>query len=134
MGRTEDGDALEAAVRVGRSAAALGFDWPDVLGPMAKVEEERAELEEALEQGDAGWVEAELGDLLFAVVNVARHAGVDPTQALLGTVGRFEARWGLVRQGLEAEGRQPENVSLEELEARWQAAKRTLSREEGYST
>ena len=111
--------ALLRAFRVGEKAARVGFDWPDAAGPRAKVDEELAELDAAIAQGDPGAVAAELGDLLFSVANLARHLRVEPETALRGTVDRFQQRFTAV----EAELGNLRGRSLEELEAAWQRAK-----------
>ncbi|MBI5851342.1 MAG: nucleoside triphosphate pyrophosphohydrolase [Planctomycetes bacterium] len=115
--------ALLRAFRVGEKAARVGFDWPDRTGPRAKIDEELAELDEAARGGDPGEVASELGDLLFAVCNLARHLGVEPETALRGTIDRFSARFRRV----EAEfGEKLAGASLEELDAAWERAKRSL--------
>jgi ATP diphosphatase len=113
--------ALARADRIGRAAASEGFDWPDVTGPIAKVREELLEVEEviAVEPHSAERAESELGDLLFSVVNVARHLGVDPERALLAACDRFEARYAGVRARVT-----PHTTSLVELDAAWEAVKR----------
>ena len=111
---------LLKAFRMGEKVARVGFDWPDRVGPRAKVDEELAELDEALETGDPGRVKDELGDVLFAVVNLARHAGVNPEMALRGTIDRFATRFAAVEQAL---GDRLGDASLEEMEAAWQKAK-----------
>ena len=112
--------ALLRAFRVGEKAAKTGFDWPDATGPRAKVDEELAELDEALASGDRAAIAAELGDVLFSLCNVARHAGVNPEMALAGTVDKFQRRFLLVEQAFafDLAGR-----SLAELDAAWNAAK-----------
>jgi ATP diphosphatase len=112
------------ADRIGRSAAAEGFDWPDVTGPLAKVREELAEVEAALsapaDQRQAA-LQAEVGDLLFSAVNVARHLGVDPEAALSLACDRFESRYAGVRTRL---GPAAATATLAELDAAWEAVKR----------
>lgn len=112
--------ALLRAFRVGEKAAKTGFDWPDAEGPRAKVREELAELDEALAAGDRAAIEAELGDVLFSLCNVARHAGVNPETALLGTVDKFQRRFLAVEQafGFDLAGR-----SLDEMDRVWNTAK-----------
>jgi MazG family protein len=112
--------ALLRAFRIGEKAARVGFDWPDREGPREKVDEELAELDAALAAGDEGRIGAELGDLLFAVVNVARHAGVNPEMALRAMLDRFVQRFRWVEQQLGARLRE---ASLDEKEALWQEAK-----------
>lgn len=110
--------ALKRAEKVQRRAARVGFDWPNAEGPLAKIDEELAEIAAAT---DAEQRAAELGDLLFTVVNYARHLGVDPEAALAGATRRFEARFRRV----EALADGPlEAMTLEGLEALWQRAKR----------
>lgn len=117
---------LLRAFRIGEKAARVGFDWPDAAGPRAKIDEELAELDEALAAGDQDAAAAELGDLLFAVCNLARRHGIEPESALGGTMDRFTARFRLV----EAEfGDRLGSAGIEELEASWQRAKRRLAGE-----
>ena len=114
--------ALLRAFRVGEKAAKTGFDWPDATGPRAKVAEELAELDEALASGDRAAIEAELGDALFSLCNVARHAGVNPEVALAGTVDKFQRRFLAVEQafGFDLHGQ-----TLAAMDAAWNAAKAT---------
>lgn len=114
--------ALLRAHRVGEKAARTGFDWPDARGPRDKLTEEIGELDEALAGGDHAAVEHELGDVLFSVVNVARHAGINAEMALRRTVQRFVQRFGHVEEQL---GDRLEAASLEEMEELWQQAKKT---------
>lgn len=118
--------ALARAVALGQDAAAVGFDWPDLDGVLGKLAEEQAELVEAVASGDRAHAAAELGDVLFVLTSVARHLGVDPEAALAGANQRFEARIAAMRRALAADGLRWEDQSLDELEVRWQAAKRAL--------
>lgn len=111
--------ALLRAQRVQEKAAALGFDWPDARGPLAKLREELAELEVELSAGDVRKSEEELGDLLFSVVNLARHQGIDAEAALRGAAAKFARRFRQV----EAGGGDLRALGLEELDRRWEAAK-----------
>ena len=113
--------ALARAAKLGRRAARVGFDWPDPSGARAKVAEELAEVDEAVATGDRAGIEAELGDLLFACTNLARHHDVDPEAALRGASRRFEQRFRYVESRQQAAGTE---VPLETLEAWWQDAKR----------
>ena len=108
--------ALDRAAKLQRRAARLGFDWPDANGPRAKVKEE---LEELDRETDILRRTEELGDLLFAVVNLARHLNIDPEEALRQANRKFETRFRLI----EAEPGFAD-LSLEEKEERWLAAKR----------
>ena len=121
-GVSRSAPALVRAEQIGAKAAKRGFDWPDVSGALDKVDEERLELEEALQNGDPLAIEHELGDLLFAVTSVARHAGVNPELALSGALRRFRARFAPVARKLAD---QPD-ADLETMERWWQEAK-TLS-------
>lgn len=118
--------ALLRAARVGDKAAAVGFDWPDVNGPRQKINEELGELDEAVQSGNTTEIEHELGDVLFSVVNYARKLGIDPENALRGTVERFSSRFRHMEQSLEAEGKQVRGTPMTELDARWDAAKAAL--------
>ena len=113
--------ALARADKVSRRAAATGFDWPDAAQVLAKVREETDEVEESLSAGDPEAVAEEIGDLLFSVANLARHAGVDPEEALRRGTRKFERRFAAMAArldgGLEAS-------DLTTMEAAWQAAKR----------
>jgi nucleoside triphosphate diphosphatase len=115
--------ALARAEKLTRKAATVGFDWPDAAQVVGKIEEEVREVREALEAGSHGEIEDEIGDLLFAVVNLARHAGVDPESALRGANAKFERRFGAVEQALAAGGRTPADASLDDMEDLWLKAK-----------
>ncbi|TAK54272.1 MAG: nucleoside triphosphate pyrophosphohydrolase [Gammaproteobacteria bacterium] len=130
LGGTLDGiplalPALTRARKLGRRAAATGFDWPDASGPRAKIIEELAELDQArAEGGDRSRLEAELGDLLFSVVNLARHLELDPETALRGANARFAARFARVEEALAARGLTAGSASPELLDTLWTEAKR----------
>jgi ATP diphosphatase len=112
--------ALKRAEKLQRRAARVGFDWPDVSGPVAKIHEELAEIEAAETQDERA---AELGDLLFSVVNLARHLDVDPEAALRGAAARFEQRFRKVETLSE---RPLSEMDIDEIEALWHRAKREL--------
>jgi nucleoside triphosphate diphosphatase len=112
--------ALKRAEKLQKRAARVGFDWPDVSGPRAKIDEELAELEAATNESERS---AELGDLLFSVVNLARHLNIDPEAALRDATSRFETRFREVETLAEAPLKA---MNIEELEALWQRAKREL--------
>ncbi len=116
--------SLSRAAKLQRRASGVGFDWPDVTGVLGKLHEELAELAQAREQGDAGEIEEELGDVLFSVVNLARHLKVDPEQALRRANSKFELRWAYIESQLLAQGRTLEQASLQEMDALWDQAKR----------
>jgi MazG family protein len=115
--------ALMQAEKLGKKAAKVGFDWQDISGPLAKLDEELLELKQAIASGDKAEIESELGDLLFAGVNVGRHVGIRPELALLGTVDRFKTRFAYITSRLAETGRTPEMASLEELDTLWEEAK-----------
>ncbi len=121
--------ALLRASRIGEKAAGVGFDWPDQIGVLSKLDEERAELTEAVLCGDAKAIHHEAGDYLFTVVNLCRHLGVDPESALQDTTRRFERRFREVEGTARDEGHRLRDLELDDLEARWQAAKRKLESE-----
>lgn len=122
--------ALTRAQRVGEKVARVGFDWPDARGSRAKVEEELGELDQAIASGDKDRAEAELGDVLFALVNLARHAGVDAEGALRRTIDKFTRRFDHVEARVaERHGGWPatasdDRLTLEELDGYWEEAKR----------
>lgn len=109
--------ALSRAEKLQKRAARVGFDWPDAKGPLAKVIEEIDEVRQA----DADTIEAEMGDLLFAVTNWARHLGIDPEAALRAGNAKFERRF----RAIEADGGDAfTSMTLDQQEALWQAVKR----------
>ena len=116
--------ALLRAYKLQSKAAKVGFDWPDVKGVWDKVQEELAELQEALASGDRAAAENELGDVLFALVNYARHQKIEPEVALNGTNNRFAKRFAHVESCVEASGKAWQDFSLDELDQFWDEAKR----------
>jgi nucleoside triphosphate diphosphatase len=116
--------ALIRAQKLQRRAARVGFDWPEAGPVLAKIEEELAELRaEMAAAAPRARLADELGDLLFAVVNLARHLEVDAEAALRQTNAKFERRFRAIESALGAAGRKLEDASLDELEALWQRAK-----------
>ena len=115
--------ALVHAKKLQSRAARVGFDWPDISGPLAKCHEELVEIEEALGQGDQQQVADEIGDLLFAVVNLSRFAGVDAEAALKGSSERFVTRFQFIEHKLREQGMTTLDVDLERLEQLWVQAK-----------
>jgi ATP diphosphatase len=115
--------ALTRALKLQQKAAKVGFDWDDPLAVLAKIREEADEIEHDLASGRRHEVAAETGDLLFAVVNLARHLGADPEAALRGTNMKFERRFGFIEQSLAKRGSTPERSNLREMEELWEAAK-----------
>jgi ATP diphosphatase len=127
-GRIEAGarglPALLEAYRVQEKAAGFGFDWPDVAGVIDKLGEEEGELRGALAAGDARQTHAEVGDLLFTLVNLARHLRGDPEQILKRTTRKFQDRFARMEAILEREGRALPEADLPAMESAWQRAKR----------
>ena len=115
--------ALTRAMELQRKASTVGFDWNDPRAVLHKIREEADEIEVALDRGDAGELAAETGDLLFALVNLARHVGADPETALRGTNAKFERRFGYIERALAAKGRSLESATLAEMDALWNEAK-----------
>ncbi len=117
---------LVAAYRMTQKAAGVGFDWPDAQAVFEKLDEETEELRAEVERGDVDRkaVAAELGDLLFTVVNLARKLGVDPDAALAVTNAKFRRRLGAIEQRLAEEDRTLADADLEELDRLWEAAKK----------
>ena len=115
--------ALTRADKLTSKAAKVGFDWNDPEAVIAKIEEELSEVREAMRGGSPNAVEDEIGDLLFAVTNLARHLAVDPEAALRRTNAKFERRFAAIEGALAAEGRSPAQSDLAEMERLWVAAK-----------
>jgi ATP diphosphatase len=115
--------ALPRALKLQQKAGKVGFDWNDPRAVLAKIREEADEIAAELDRGEAGKVAGEVGDLLFAVVNLARHLDVDPETALRGTNLKFERRFGAIEDALAARGKAPEDATLAEMDALWDEAK-----------
>jgi ATP diphosphatase len=115
--------ALTRAMALQRKASSVGFDWNDPREVLRKIREEADEIEAALDRNDAKELEGETGDLLFALVNLARHIGADPDLALRGTNAKFERRFAFIEQTLAAQGRSLQGASLAEMDALWDEAK-----------
>ena len=115
--------ALMRAQKVGRRAARVGFDWDDVVGAWSKLDEELMELRQAVESEEPSSMARELGDVLFSVVNVARHLNVDAEKSLNDTTKRFVERFTFMQQQLSAGDRSVEDSSMEELNDLWDMAK-----------
>jgi tetrapyrrole methylase family protein/MazG family protein/ATP diphosphatase len=129
--------ALLRAQRIGEKVERIGFDWPDVAGSRAKVSEEIGELDQAIAAGDKAAIEDELGDVLFALVNLARHVHIDAEAALRGTIQKFTGRFAHVEARVKqahggwptGEGGEAAPLSLAELDAYWEEAKRLRKKE-----
>jgi ATP diphosphatase len=115
--------ALTRAMELQRKASTVGFDWNDPRAVLNKIREEADEIEAALDRNDADELAEETGDLLFALVNLARHVRADPEMALRRTNAKFERRFAHIERALAAKGRTLEGASLEEMDALWNEAK-----------
>jgi len=115
--------ALTRALKLQQKAAKVGFDWNDPKAVLAKIREEADEIEAALDAGDKVDAGAEAGDLLFAVVNLARHLDADPEGVLRATNQKFERRFASIERALAARGKEPAQATLAEMDALWDAAK-----------
>ena len=115
--------ALLRAYRLGKRAATVGFDWPEVSGVETKVAEELAELAEARSGGSLSEVEEEIGDLLFSIANLARHLDVDPESALRAANRKFSVRFTALEARLAARGVALRDATLDEMEAEWARVK-----------
>lgn len=113
--------ALMLAQKTQKKAAKVGFDWPDLQGPLAKVDEELGELREAIQQGKG--IQEEFGDLLFACVNLSRFLKLDAEETLRKTVQKFQARYLKMAELAEGDGQTLENLSLDQMDQYWEMAK-----------
>jgi ATP diphosphatase len=120
--------ALTRALKLQQKAGKVGFDWNDPRAVLAKIREEADEIEAALDASDDAAIAGEVGDLLFAAVNLARHVGADPEAALRATNTKFERRFGYIEQALAARGTTPAQSTLDEMDALWNEAKATEGR------
>jgi MazG family protein len=119
--------ALLRAYRLGERAAKVGFDWENVSQVWDKLEEEKRELTAAMAAGDREAMEHELGDMIFALVNLGRHLGINAEDAVRRASNRFVERFTEVERMAEAKGEKLAGKPIDELEAMWQAAKKRLS-------
>ena len=119
--------ALSRSQKLQKRAARVGFDWSELDAVRGKVDEELGELAQAISEGESAAIESEVGDIFLAMVNLARHLGVDAEAALRRANRRFEKRFRLMETAAERDGSQLSEESLERLEERWQAAKRELA-------
>jgi len=117
--------AMERARKLQKRAAQVGFDWAEVAPVLEKLKEEVAEFEEALDSGDLERMSDELGDVLFATINLARHSRIEPEVALRSTNRRFETRFKWIEAALYKQGKVFKDAKLEELDALWGQAKKT---------
>jgi nucleoside triphosphate diphosphatase len=115
--------ALMRAFKLQQKASKVGFDWNDPLAVLAKIREEADAIAAALASGEPRAAQEEVGDLLFAVANLARHLGTDPEAVLRTANEKFERRFGYIEQALAADGKTPEQSTLAEMDELWNEAK-----------
>ncbi|MGH8468681.1 MAG: MazG family protein [Gammaproteobacteria bacterium] len=118
--------ALLRAIKLQRRAAAVGFDWAEIGAVLDAVKGELDEVRAALGAGDATHIAEEVGDLLFACVNLARFARVDPESALRSANQKFERRFRYIEERIQAQGHSVNDATLAEMDALWEEAKRDL--------
>lgn len=117
--------AMTRALKLQQKAGKVGFDWNDPRAVLAKIREETDEIEAELDSDNRANAAAEIGDLMFAVVNLARHLDADPEGTLRATNHKFETRFAYIENALAAHGRKPQDMTLAELDALWTQAKST---------
>jgi nucleoside triphosphate diphosphatase len=115
--------ALTRALKLQQKAGKVGFDWNDPRAVLCKIREEVDEVEMALDGGETAEAAAEVGDLLFAAVNLARHLRADPEALLRQTNQKFERRFAAIEHALAAKGKAPQDATLAEMDALWDEAK-----------
>jgi ATP diphosphatase len=125
--------ALARALKLQQKASKVGFDWKDPKVVIDKIREETDEIEAELVNGDTEHVKGEIGDLLFVVVNLARHLDVDPESALRDTNLKFERTFAAIEDALTAVGKKPEDATLAEMDALWDQAKAKEKKSESLS-
>ncbi|MEO2082904.1 MAG: MazG family protein, partial [Desulfurobacteriaceae bacterium] len=123
-GIPESMPALERAYKLQKRAEKVGFDWKDFKGIKEKITEELEEVEEELRKNDREKVEEEVGDLLFMIVNLARFLGIHPEVALMKANEKFEKRFRKMEEAAAEEGKNLEELNIEEMEKLWERAKR----------
>ncbi|MDF1568145.1 MAG: nucleoside triphosphate pyrophosphohydrolase [Spirochaetaceae bacterium] len=114
---------LERAWKLQKRASTSGFDWPDSQGPQKKILEELDEIHEAVQSGSQRDTEAEMGDLLFSVVNFARHIDIDPALALARTNSKFERRFRHVEANMDNDGVEMSPGNIQQMDSYWESAK-----------
>lgn len=119
----DDASVLRTAVSLQKAAAGVGFDWQELHGIVDKIQEELTEVTDEIDQGDRERLQEEIGDLLFAVTNLARHLAIDPEQALTRCNSKFKRRFGYIEQQLAIRGKTPGDMPLNELDKLWEQAK-----------
>ncbi len=123
-GIPENLPSLSRAERITRRVSSAGFDWPDLIGVLTKMDEEMKELREALSSGDRRKIREEIGDLLFVLVNLARFLRIDPEDALRRTIEKFISRFHYIETSLLKKGKNLLQSGLIEMDDLWEEAKR----------
>jgi tetrapyrrole methylase family protein/MazG family protein len=127
------GNSIQESWAIQSDASGLGFDWPDISGVFDKVREETNEIQEAWESGDREHAKRELGDLMFAMVNLARFLDADPREELSRANARFTERFSMLKQIVRERGVDMRKSSLDELDVIWEQVKKTLRERCGHS-
>ncbi|USE83786.1 nucleoside triphosphate pyrophosphohydrolase [Acinetobacter tibetensis] len=123
LDQIKHGPTLQQAEQIQKNAAHIGFDFANVADAYAKLEEELAELQQAIKQQNSDEIEAELGDCLFSLVNVGRKLGVNNEIALLGTIDKFRTRFAYIENQAQLQNKTVEQLSLMEMDQLWEQAK-----------
>jgi MazG family protein len=116
--------SLHRAYLITQRASRVGFDWEDKEGVLKKLEEEMSEFQKAVSEGDQERIAQEMGDILFALVNLGRFLGISPESALQESVNRFTSRFHYIEQRLRERGKDPSQSTLEEMDQLWEEAKK----------
>ena len=121
---------IEESIAIQAAASSLGFDWPNIRGVIDKAREELGEVESAIQEGDEEHARRELGDVLFALMNLARFLDSDPAEELRRANDRFATRFALLKEEVQRDGRAITDCSFEELNAVWERVKGRTSEQE----
>lgn len=123
LDQIKHGPTLQQAEQIQKNAAQIGFDFANVADAYAKLEEELAELQQAIKQQNSNEIQAELGDCLFSLINVGRKLGVNNEIALLGTIDKFRTRFAYIENQAQLQNKSVEQLSLVEMDRLWEQAK-----------
>lgn len=123
LDQIKHGPTLQQAEQIQKNAAQIGFDFANVADAYAKLEEELAELQQAIKQQNSNEIQAELGDCLFSLINVGRKLGVNNEIALLGTIDKFRTRFAYIENQAQLQNKSVEQLSLIEMDRLWEQAK-----------
>jgi MazG family protein len=123
LDQIKHGPTLQQAEQIQKNAAQIGFDFANVADAYAKLEEELAELQQAIKQQNSNEIQAELGDCLFSLINVGRKLGINNEIALLGTIDKFRTRFAYIENQAQLQNKSVEQLSLMEMDRLWEQAK-----------